>query len=202
MSRKTPKLDFRFYLCYNAGAFLETLLPGGGVKQLNHSALRINVGFLLHQDVGYSRKFEFNEKSVQIADDLDARDLNGEVQYTRTAQGLYAVGTLHAQAPLECGRCLNAFDQQLTIEVNDLFTYPPGKETDPLLTIPQTGILDMTDLVREYLVLDIPIQPVCGTECAGLCAVCGNPRKDGSCDHPEEDIDPRMAVLQSLLSKS
>lgn len=202
MSRKAPKLAFRFYLCYNAGAFLETLLPGGGVKQLNHSALRINVGFLLHQDVGYSRKFEFSEKSVQIADDLDVRDLNGEVQFTRTAQGLYAHGTLKAQTWLECVRCLNKFDQQLTIEVNDLFSYPPAKDSDPLLTIPQTGILDLTELVREYLVLDIPIQPVCGTECAGLCAICGNPVEDGSCDHPEEEIDPRMAVLQSLLPKS
>jgi uncharacterized protein len=60
----------------------------------------------------------------------------------------------------------------------------------------------MTELLREHLVLDIPIQPVCGTECAGLCAICGIPKLDGACDHPEEEIDPRMAVLQSLLSKS
>lgn len=195
-------LDFRFYLCYNAGAFLETLLPGGGVKQSNHSALRINVGFLLHQDVGYSRKFEFNQESVQIGDDLDARDLNGEVRFTRTAQGLYAHGKLYAKVHQECVRCLSEFEQALSIELNDLFSYPPGKDTDPLLTIPQTGILDLTYLVREYLILDIPIQPVCGTDCAGLCPVCGQPKRDGICDHPEEEIDPRMAVLQSLLPKS
>jgi uncharacterized protein len=181
---------------------LETLLPGGGVKQISHSALRINVGFLLHQDVGYNRKFEFNEKSVQIADDLGVCNLIGEVQFTRTAQGLYAKGKLKAQAPLECVRCLNEFDQRLTIEVNDLFNFPPGKETDSLLVIPQSGILDMTELVREYLLLDIPIQPVCGTECAGLCAICGNSMQDGICEHPEEEIDPRMVVLQSLLPKS
>ena len=181
---------------------METLLPGGGVKQLNHSALRINVGFLLHQDVGYSRKFEFNENRVQIADDLDVCDLFGDLNFTRTSQGLYAQGKLTAQAPLECVRCLNGFDQQLMIEVNDLFTYPPGKEIDPMLTIPQTGILDLTELVREYLLLDIPIQPVCGTECVGLCAICGKPMQDGKCEHPEEEIDPRMAVLQSLLPKS
>jgi uncharacterized metal-binding protein YceD (DUF177 family) len=94
---------------------LETLLPGGGVKQLHHSALRINVGFLLHQDVGYSRKFEFNQENVQIGDDLDARDLNGEVRFTRTAQGLYARGNLTAKVPQECVRCLSEFEQVLSI---------------------------------------------------------------------------------------
>lgn len=172
------------------------------MKLFDLSALRINVGFLLHQDVGYSRNFEFNEATVQIEDDLDVCNLIGEVQFTRTAQGLYAKGRLQAKTSLECVRCLSDFNQQLTIEVNDLFNYPPGKDTDPLLSIPQSGILDMTDLVREYLVLDIPIQPVCGTECAGLCAICGNDKQNGMCEHPEEEIDPRMAVLQSLLNKS
>lgn len=172
------------------------------MKQLNHSALRINVGFLLHQDVGYSRKFEFNEATVQVTDDLDVSNLIGEVQFTRTAQGLYAQGKLKAQVPLECVRCLSGFDQQLTTEVNDLFSYPPDKDTDPLLAIPKTTIVDMTDLVREYLLLDIPIQPICDRGCEGMCAICGNRMSEGMCEHPEKEIDPRMAVLQSLLSES
>jgi uncharacterized protein len=202
MSRKRPKLDFRFYLCYDVSGFLITLLPGGGVKQINHSALRINVGFLLHQDVGFSRKFEFNEATVQVTEELDVSNLIGEVQFTRTAQGLYAQGKLKAQVPLECVRCLSGFDQQLTIEVNDLFNYPPEKDTDPLLTIPKSAIIDMTELVREYLVLDIPIQPICDRGCEGMCAICGNRISEGLCEHPEKEIDPRMAVLQSLLSES
>jgi uncharacterized protein len=181
---------------------LETLLPGGGVKQYDKSALRINVGFLLHQDVGFSRKFEFNEDFVRIGDDLDISHLTGEVIFTRTAQGLYANGRIKARSPLECVRCLSEFDQQLSIEINDLFTRPATKKSDPLLTIPSTGLLDLTDLVREYMILNIPIQPVCGTECAGLCAICGNPVKDNICEHPEEVIDPRLAVLKSLLSES
>lgn len=172
------------------------------MKQLEHSALCIDVGFLLHQDVGYNRKYEINEKNVQIAEDLDACDLTGEIQFTRTTAGLYARGKLKVQTPLECVRCLSEFDQKLSAELSELFAFSPDKETDPLLTIPQTGILDMTELVREYLILDIPIQPVCGTECAGLCEICGNPKQDGICEHPEEEIDPRMAVLKSLLTNS
>lgn len=172
------------------------------MKQINNSALRINVGFLLHQDVGYSRKFEFNEATVQVTEELDVYNLIGEVQFTRTAQGLYAQGKLTAQVPLECVRCLSGFDQQLTIEVNDLFSHPPDKDTDPLLVIPKTAIVDMAGLVREYLVLDIPIQPICDRGCEGMCAICGNRMSEGLCEHPEVEIDPRMAVLQSLLSES
>jgi len=97
------------------------------VKQNNYNPLRINVGFLLDESVGTSRKFEFDHPIVQIDEDLDVCDLRGEVTFTRTAQGLYAHGTLSASTPLECVRCLSEFEQELSIEINELFEYPAQK---------------------------------------------------------------------------
>jgi uncharacterized protein len=181
---------------------LEILLPGGGVKQNNYNPLRINVGFLLHESVGTNRKFEFDHPIVQIDDDLDVCDLRGEVTFTRTAQGLYAHGTLSASTPLECVRCLSEFQQRLSIEINELFEYPAKRETDPILAVPETGILDMTSLCRELMLLELPIQSLCSPNCQGLCPICGNPLNNGSCEHPETAIDPRLAVLRTLLSDS
>jgi uncharacterized protein len=202
MSTLLALLAFKFYLCYDKNAFLETLLPGGGVNQDKYSALRINVGFLLHQSVGYNRKFEIDETSVQIENDLDVYGLCGDIRFTRTTQGLYSQSELTANTPLVCVRCLSNFDQELTIGINDLFVYPPQKKTDPLLTIPKSGILDLTGIVREYLLLEIPIQPMCGVGCQGLCQVCGKEQSEGQCDHPQSMIDPRFEILHTLLSKS
>jgi len=181
---------------------LEFLLLGGGVKQNNYNPLRINVGFLLYESVGSSHKFEFDEPAVQIGDDLDVFDLQGVVSFTRTAQGLYAHGTLSASTPLECVRCLSEFQQGLVVEISELFEYPPTQETDPILAIPETAILDLTVLCRELMLLELPIQSICSQDCQGLCPICGNSLNEGQCEHPEAEIDPRMAVLKTLLQDS
>ncbi|NIM93454.1 MAG: hypothetical protein GTO18_07060 [Anaerolineales bacterium] len=172
------------------------------MKQNSRSALLFNVGFLLHQDVGISRNFDFDEPTVQIADDLDVTDFRGTLSLTRTAQGLYAQGRMNATINLDCVRCLTSFPYELTVELTDLFVHPPNQATDPLLVIAVTGELDLSGILREYMLLDIPTQPICVSDCQGLCAVCGGRLADDCCEHPELEVDPRLAVLRSLLPDS
>ena len=175
-------------------------MPGGANLNSRHP-LRLNVGFLLHKNVGDGCNFDFNCDSVRVGDDLDFKGLQGSIHLTRTGQGLYAHGRLQAQTSLVCVRCLTSFDQQLTIELDDLFTYPPDRASDPLLSIPEDGVLDLNPLLREYLLLDIPIQPLCRQDCEGLCPVCGSDLKKTECDHPHTEVDPRLAALKALLPK-
>jgi len=172
------------------------------VSQKNHHPLRLNVGFLLHQSVGYSREFEFSAHRVQVAEDLDVIRFQGALRLTRTAQGLYGQGHFEAQLPLECVRCLEPFPVALHVKVDDLFVYPALGAPDPLLAIPETGILDLNGLLREYLLLDVPIQPLCRPDCLGLCPLCGANRNRETCHHPDIEIDPRLEVLRTLLSES
>ena len=181
---------------------METRLLGGGVNLNNRHPLRLNVGFLLHENVGYSRKFEFDYPAVQVADDLDITTLTGSLRLTRTGQGLYADGRLQAASAVECVRCLTPFQQPLGMQLSELFVYPPDLAADPLLAVPETGLLDLSPIVREYLLLDLPLQPVCRPECLGLCPECGNNRNEALCQHPELDIDPRLASLKNLLTNS
>jgi uncharacterized protein len=164
--------------------------------------LRINVGFLLHEQVGYSRTFDFDHPAVQISEDLAIRKLRGSLRLTRTAQGLYGDGRLAAVTGVECGRCLSEFDQPLAIRIDDLFTFPPGQAADPLLAVPETGLLDLGPLLREYLLLEVPLQPLCRADCRGLCPECGNNLNESPCSHPDDPIDPRLAALRSLLDGS
>lgn len=168
----------------------------------NRHPLRLNVGFLLHEHVGYSRTFDFDLPAVQVSDDLDVSHVHGTLRLTRTAQGLYGQGRLQATTPLSCVRCLASFDQAIDAELNDLFAYPPSSASDPLLAVPETAILDLRPLLREYFLLDVPLQPLCREDCKGLCPECGNNLNEASCSHPSAEIDPRLAGLAGLLSKS
>jgi uncharacterized protein len=172
------------------------------VVQSARHPLRLNVGFLLHQGVGASRDFEFDLPEVTVAVDLTVRRLQGTLRLSRTAQGLYAQGALQAAAPVECVRCLEGFEQPLSIEVADLFLYPAPPESDPALRIPETAQLDLSLLLREYLMLGLPMRPVCRDDCQGLCPACGVNRNHTSCDHPAAGLDPRLSALSSLLSES
>ncbi len=172
------------------------------MTQSSRHPLRINVGFLLHENVGYSRTFDFDHPAVQIGEDLAIRKLRGSLRFTRTAQGLYGEGPLQATTTMECVRCLSEFEQPLAIRVDELFAYTSGQTTDPLLVVPETGVLDLSLLLREYLLLDLPLQPLCKADCLGLCPECGNNLNESPCSHPQDQIDPRLVALQLLLEDS
>jgi len=174
-------------------------LPGGANLTKCHP-LRLNVGFLLNKEVGYSRNFDFEEPSLLIGDDFLISDLHGSARLTRTGQGIYFKGQLQGNIDLECVRCLSEYIQVLSAELDELFDYPPEKTSDPHLTISEDAILDLSPILRESLLLDVPIQPVCRVECMGLCPVCGDLLTEDHQSHPEEAIDPRLAVLKTLLS--
>lgn len=173
----------------------------GGADLGGCHPLRLNVGFLLHEGVGVSRDFDFDQPSLLVGDELPLLALRGTIRLSRVTQGLLARGRLQAETPLQCVRCLAEYHQLLTCEVDELLVFPPLPEADALLVIPETGILDLEPLLRETLLLELPLQPLCRPDCTGLCPVCGEDRKRSSCHHPEEQVDPRMAVLKSLLSE-
>jgi len=163
-------------------------------------ALRLNVGFLLSAGVGFSRAFDFHEPYWWLGDDFTLEDLQGKVRFTRTHQGLYAEGELTGQTLLECVSCLSEYSQPLTIQLSDLFVYPPPPNPpDPLLVVGEDGFLDLGPLAREAMLLEIPIRAMCRPDCKGLCPVCGSNRNEEACQHPDEDIDPRLSVLRTLL---
>jgi uncharacterized protein len=154
---------------------------------------------MLHQAVGYNRIFEFDHPSVQVSDDLDVSDLQGELRLTRTAQGLYASGGMQAGNQADCVRCLTPFKQRLVIAFDDLFVYPALRATEPLLAIPETGLLDLSPLTREYMLLSFPLQPLCRPDCKGLCPECGVNWNDTECEHQSPAPDPRLAGLRAWI---
>ncbi len=164
-----------------------------------NSALRLNIGFILPLSVGSSREFLFECEQLHIPPDLDLMGLHGSARVTRTPQGLLVQVKMNAKTPSECVRCLNEFDQQLVIDFTELYAFSARSVSDSGLILPENGYIDLAPLVREYMLLEVPINPLCMLDCKGLCQVCGeNLNENSEHDHGEEAIDPRLAVLKNL----
>ncbi len=164
-----------------------------------HSPLRLNVGFIAHQSVGYSREFSFAFPQILLRPDLRLSELGGTSRVSRTPQGLLLQSVMHATLTSECVRCLSEFPLPLDIDFTELYAFSPRHITDSGLLLPEDGHIDLEPLVREYMLLEIPISPLCKEDCKGLCLICGENLNEMTCNHETETGDPRLAALKALL---
>lgn len=160
---------------------------------------RFNIGFVIAEASGYSREIPLDIPKTIIEPDLDLQNVYGDIIFTRTSEGIFVQARIGAYIPSECGRCLEAFLYNCKTEFTELFTFPSHARSDTELIVPPTGIIDLGPLVREYLLLAMPINPVCKPDCKGLCPICGENLNKNDHIHTEEIQDPRLAVLKSLL---
>jgi uncharacterized protein len=161
--------------------------------------LRLNVGFIVAQSAGYSRDFTIEIPQVTLPPDLVIDDLAGEVRVSRTPQGLLIQAIIKGNTVLDCVRCLEPFPHRLVANFTELFAFKRRNITDSGLLVPEDGQIDLEPLIREYMILDLPISPLCHADCQGLCPTCGENLNFVTCNHDEEPADPRLEVLKKLL---
>lgn len=160
---------------------------------------RFNVGFIIHEEVGYSHDFPFEFDKVTLGDELDLRNFAGNVNVGKTPQGLIAQGNFSAKTTVTCSRCLTDFVQELGWEFTELYAFNQRSLTDSGLLLPEDAHLDVEELLREYALLEIPINPICKPDCLGLCAECGQNLNEKDCGHRPEEPGSPFAKLKDLL---
>ena len=126
-----------------------------------------------------------------------------EIRLESVTEGIYVSGTAHAALAGECARCLDPLTDEITVEVAELFAYPDSvtDETTDADELPRVADdqVDVEQIVRDALVLDLPLSPLCRPDCAGLCVECGEKWADLAPDHGHETLDPRWAALRERL---
>jgi uncharacterized protein len=165
----------------------------------NPSLLRINVGFIVNQSIGYNRNFTIEIPDLFFLDDLAVQNLEGNIIISRTTEGLLVQVKGRARTELECVYCLACFEQNLQLDFIEMYTFPSHADEDTELILPDDLQIKLAPLIREYLLLDIPINPVCKPDCEGLCPICGESLCNSACNHGDESGDPRLSVLKTLL---
>jgi uncharacterized protein len=163
------------------------------------SRLRFNFGFLLEAPNGTSREVELDYPSIRVSDDMILEPLRGDFTATRISEGIYISGRLNSHILLECVRCLEDANVPLTLDIDELFYYPPEAAPAETYVVGENGFINLSPLVRELALLDTPIQPLCRPDCQGLCMICGQNLNEGDCDCEDDEIDPRLEALKNLL---
>lgn len=148
--------------------------------------LRINVGFLINQPIGSSRDIHFEFPQIRLTPDFDLQDFAGVVRISRTPQGLLMQADFKASVPAECVRCLAEFIQPLHTEYSELYAFSANAVTESNLMVPEDGNIDLGPMTREYLLLEVPISPLCKPDCKGLCLICGEDLNTTPCEHMRE----------------
>ncbi len=152
----------------------------------SRNQLRINIGFLLNQTIGYYRDFTFEFPEIFLPPDLPLLDFKGSARINRTPQGLFVNGDFTTRTSLTCVRCLQPVNQILHATFDELYAFSTRTATDIGLIVPEDGYIDLQPLVRDYLLIEIPISPLCKQDCLGLCPFCGVNRNTDSCIHQSQ----------------
>ncbi|MET8679456.1 YceD family protein [Streptomyces sp. NPDC004647] len=123
-------------------------------------------------------------------------------------EGVLVTGTARAPLTGECVRCLEPLERELDADFQEMFSYPDAdvrsreaesgddaEDEDTLFL--EDGLFDLEPVLRDAVVLALPLQPVCREDCPGLCSECGARLADDP-DHHHDAVDARWAALQGL----
>jgi len=125
--------------------------------------------------------------------------LDLDLRLESATEGVLVTGTVTTTIAGECGRCLEPVTDEFGVDVIELFAYPGSAtaettdedEVDRIVD----DLLDVEPVVRDAVVLGLPLTPLCRLDCAGLCPTCGQRLDDLPADHAHEVLDPRWAAL-------
>jgi uncharacterized protein len=138
------------------------------------------------------------------ADEAVVDPIRLELHLDSVVEGILVRGGIEVSLSLPCARCLEPQAADRTLEVAELFQDPAkreaGEEVDPgYELLDDRTAIDLSTLVRDAIVIDLPSRVLCRDDCQGLCPVCGVDRNVAPCGHGDEpEPDPRWAKLADL----
>jgi uncharacterized protein len=172
----------------------------------------VNVAQLLHAPVGTTRSYPLDEQEPKLAEELGLTSpIVGTLKLTRTNHGILAEVAYTVDVEQECGRCLEPARSTVESELSEEFL----PSTNIVTGLPEKIVadpdeprvnanheLDLTESIRQDIVVQQPLQPLCRPDCPGLCAHCGLELQNGSCacaDDGESSSDNQLSRLGELL---
>lgn len=125
-------------------------------------------------------------------------ELHAGLTMENASDVLVVRGPVRTTLGLTCHRCLTEWEEELVVEVTEAFDLAGEDEDEDVYRI-DGDVADLEPMLRDTVLLEVPLRPLCDEECLGLCATCGADLNTGSCPgHVEESSSP-FAVLRDLL---
>jgi uncharacterized protein len=178
------------------------------------NSLKINVVAIPEEGLNFvfSENGKWFEECLQDRGEPDfkLRKVDLQCRITKASSTIFIKGNISVFLDISCSRCL----EEVTIPVDGDFSYtlvPAIAETkeelepraeDLEIGHYQDDFIDLTPIICEQIILQIPIKPLCSEDCKGLCPHCGTNRNVASCNCHSDFIDPRLAVLKNIKIKN
>jgi len=171
--------------------------------------MKFNVAQLLKAPIGSRREYELDDEIAGLDEDIRAVEpLTGKIRLTRTTNGILATGRVHTVVTIECRRCMREFASPIDLDIEEEFlptidvltgSSLPTENAEEALLIDERHMLDLSEVIRQHIILQREQYPLCDEACAGLCPVCGKNLKEGPCGCQDVSEDARWAGLRELL---
>lgn len=163
--------------------------------------MQANVSQLLQEPIGATREYEVDAE-LNIAG--GPSPVRGEVLLTRTDRSILVQGRIEIEIGLTCSRCLEQSRLPISFDIAEEY-FPttdmqsgvalPAPEGPGGFTIDEQHVIDLTEAIRQYAEVKMPMKPLCRDSCAGICPSCGRNLNEGVCDCRQRENDPRWSVL-------
>ena len=169
--------------------------------------MQYNVAQLLKEPTGSNRQYQLDEEFSDEGRILD--QVKGNIDIIRTHQGLLVTANLAIKSTVSCSRCLEEYATKasLFVEVEFLpvFDINTGRRIDFdedqfSGRIDVIHELDLTDVLQQYVIAELPMKPLCRSDCQGLCQVCGGNLNEKLCNCLYESHKLVKTIQAQLLA--
>jgi uncharacterized protein len=163
--------------------------------KINISKISKSEGVKENFDIIDNNQYElvFNNQNFKTLPPLSVRGY--AVNYQGKIETEFEVST---KVVMLCSRCIENYVGDINISSNHIFV-KEGFQTDEEQDIYRGDEIDLTEIVLNEIAAELPMKPLCTTDCKGLCSVCGKNNNQAECGCKAEEIDSRLQVLQKLL---
>ena len=139
------------------------------------------------------------EEMEMFGDPVRLVDVNAQGIFFGTGKTISATADVTATVISRCARCLEEVVQPIKAEMSAEFAHQPDPE-DPDQYCFEASTLELTDAIRDALVLELPIRFLCKEDCEGWSEYAGEDMNMRSC-HKELPSQHPFAALQQLLAE-
>jgi uncharacterized protein len=139
---------------------------------------------------------------VEMVGVAEGDPLELRLRMESVSEGVLVSGTVSGRLTGDCGRCLRPIDAGLVVTIQELYAYEHSA-TDETTDEDEVGrlqddLIDLEPALRDAVVLELPVNPLCREDCPGLCPDCGVPLDELPAGHSHQLLDPRWAALSQM----
>lgn len=170
--------------------------------------MKLNVSEVVSQP-GVVKHFEFSLAQITDTGEIALKGpVVGKGTLVNTGTVLELSADVNSRIISSCCRCLEAVEIPLDFTFTERYArqgesaedLAEESEMSAVMTY-KDDIIDLDEVVKENLLINVPMRILCREDCPGMCPQCGRSLKEGPCGCIIDNVDPRLAILNKLKEK-